>query len=48
MDRAIDLRSIALAAAFGPARSDFVDDDLFAIADPAFEAFMRNGLLVLH
>ena len=48
MNRAIDLRGIALAAALSLARSDFVDDDLFAMADPAFEALMRNGLLVLH
>jgi hypothetical protein len=39
VNRAIDIRRVALAAAFGDRRADFVDNDLLAGADLAFEAF---------
>src|SRR5436309_1497086 len=48
MHRTVDLGGIALAAAPGTPRSDAINNDLFAIADPAFEPPFRNELLVLH
>src|SRR5882672_10130097 len=48
VDRAIDLRGVALAAAFGPTAADFVNDDLLAGADVALETARRDRLLALH
>src|SRR6202030_4339777 len=48
VDGAVDLRGIALAAAFSCGRADRVDDDLLAGADMALEAARRDYLLALH
>ena len=48
IDRAVDLRRVALAAALGDGRADFVDDDLLARADLRLQALRRNRLLALH
>src|ERR1700690_4161366 len=50
MDGAVDLRCVALAAAFrGPRLGvDLVDDDALAAADFALEPLLRNRLLALH
>ncbi len=47
IDRAVDLRRVALAAAFRDGRADFVDDDLLARADFGLEALRRDRLLAL-
>src|ERR1700733_11178579 len=50
MDGAVDLRCVALAAAFrGPRLGvDLVDNDSLAPADFALEPLLRNRLLALH
>ena len=48
IDRAVDLRRVALAAALGDGRADLVDDHLLAGADLALEAARRDRLLALH
>src|SRR5260370_16469911 len=47
-DSAVDLRSVALAAALGPTGADLINDDLLAGADVALEAARRDRLLALH
>src|SRR5262245_6622981 len=48
IDRAVDLRCIAFAAALGDARARRIDDHLLAAADLAFEPSRRHGLLARH
>src|SRR6516225_8231321 len=48
MDRSIDLRRVALAAAFGLARAAFVHDRLEPPADPRGEALRADRLRALH
>jgi len=54
VNRTVDLRRVALAAALGgaslsaPRWLDFVDDHALAGTDPALEAPARNLLLALH
>ena len=43
IDRAVDLRRVALAAALGDGRADLVDDDLLARADLALEALRSRS-----
>src|SRR5258708_16702322 len=47
-DSAVDLRSVALAAALGPTGADLINDDLLAGADVALEAARRDRLLARH
>src|SRR5260370_18370085 len=48
MDSAVDLRSVALAAALGPTGADLINDDLLAGADVALEAARPERPLALH
>src|SRR5689334_9212385 len=48
MDRTVDLGGIALAPAFGPSGPRCIDNYLFALAYPSFQALQRNRLLVGH
>src|SRR6202035_3799356 len=48
IDRAVDLRRVALAAALGDRRPDRVDDDLLAGAELALEPPRRDRLLMRH
>src|SRR5215813_6521225 len=48
MDGAVDLRCVALGAAFGTTVANLVDDDLLAGADAALEAARRDRLLAPH
>src|SRR5262245_30380846 len=48
IDRAVDLRRVALAAAFGDGRTSLVDDHLLAGTDLALEAARRHRLLARH
>src|SRR5258708_33713765 len=47
-DSAVDLRSVALAAALGPTGADLINDALLAGAAVALEAARRDRLLALH
>src|SRR5260370_32373534 len=47
-DSAVDLRSVALAAALGPTGADLINDDLLAGVDVALEAARRDRPLALH
>src|ERR1700733_2222571 len=48
IDRAIDLRRVALAAAFCNGWTDLVDNHAFTAADFALEALLRDCLLARH
>ena len=46
--RTVDLGRVALAAALGNSRADFIDDDLLARTNLGLQPLRRNRLLALH